>query len=72
MERKYSITEIDRMRWALLWLQPETHRHRTEHEWAIEVESRLRTHMQNGTDPDELEKQAVEYSDGEFDPANPY
>lgn len=58
MERKYSISEIDQMRRALEALA--SYRHQVFHpaERAAAVEDRLRTHMLNGTDPEELEEEA--------------
>ena len=54
-ERKYSIGEIDRMRKAIEWCYP-TGVPYLAAERAADVENRLRTYMQNGTDPEELEK----------------
>lgn len=49
-ERKYSIGEIDRMRKAIEWCYP-TGVPYLAAERAADVENRLRTYMQNGTDP---------------------
>lgn len=54
-ERKYSVAEIDRMRRSIRWSYP-TGISCYEHERAADIENRLRTYMQNGTDPEELEK----------------
>ena len=69
--RKYSVDELDRMRAALIERHPirevsfatlgmgesepteETYRRR--HEMSARVEDELRTHMLNGTNPDELD-----------------
>lgn len=57
-ERKYSVSELDRMRRDLYWLhRPQGSYRESEHN--AHLENILRTHMQNGTDPDEL-KAAVE------------
>lgn len=53
-ERKYSISELDRMRRALRWLKP----YRSEETTPLLIEDRLRTYMLNGTDPEELEQAA--------------
>jgi hypothetical protein len=52
-QRKYSVTEIDRMRYSVQCMymgpfNPEL------------VEGRLRTYMVNGTEPEELEQAATE------------
>jgi hypothetical protein len=52
-ERKYSITEIDRMRIAIRWSYPSGVYYSNER--TADIENRLRTYMQNGTDPEELE-----------------
>lgn len=49
-DRKYSISEIDRMRTAIAWIFP-----------SGDIENLLRTYMQNGTEPEELEKVLHEY-----------
>lgn len=50
-ERKYSVTEIDQMRFAMvrMYLGPDN---------PTLIEERLRTYMLNGTEPDELEEAA--------------
>lgn len=54
MERKYTVAEIDRMRKAIEWSYPcGVSFQRSERD--ADVENRLRTYMQNGTDPEELE-----------------
>jgi hypothetical protein len=55
--RKYSISEINRMRNAIAGCYPSGESYRAS-ERSAEVEDRLRTHMQNGTDPEELEAAA--------------
>lgn len=57
-QRKYSIDEIDSMRNSISWLQPSGIYHRGEREDQIERE--LRTHMLNGTSPEELRKKMQE------------
>jgi hypothetical protein len=52
-ERKYSVSEIDRMRRAItevVWDQ-----HWSPKTQAPVIEDRLRTYMLNGTEPEELE-----------------
>lgn len=56
-ERKYSLSEIDRMRTAVGFLC--SYGVRTPAE-AAACEDRLRTYMANGTDPEELERAADE------------
>lgn len=58
-ERKYSVAEIDRMRRALEWAYPTGVSYYAEQRGA-EIENRLRTYMQNGTEPSELEEVAQE------------
>jgi len=53
-ERKYSVSEIDRMRKAIEWSFP-TGVSYDAVDRAAEIEERLRTYMLNGTDPKELE-----------------
>jgi hypothetical protein len=57
-ERKYSITEIDRMRSAVYELMVGPHRRDRAYTFTPpdekHVEERLRTYMSNGTDPAEL------------------
>ena len=55
VERKYSVAEIDRMRRALERICTPTNRGYFPAEVEKRVEERLRTYMQNGTDPEELE-----------------
>jgi len=65
-ERKYSVAEIDRMRAALKIINPLSYRlpidqrdldvRERHHE--LMVEEWLRTHMLNGTGPEELEEAA--------------
>lgn len=52
-ERKYSVSEIDYMRTILGLSYPRGVPY-FEKERSAEIENRLRTHMQNGTTPDEL------------------
>jgi len=59
-ERKYSVSEIDKMREAILRLYPLGVPYRAN-ERAADAENRLRTHMQNGTGPEELERAAREH-----------
>jgi hypothetical protein len=60
-ERKYSVTEIDRMRKAIRHQFPLSYGGavgeplRLETKYDAHVEDRLRTYMMNGTDPDELD-----------------
>ena len=56
-ERKYSVYEIDRMRYAVKWLVNIGGR---ADEIARIHEEHLRTYMLNGTDPDELERRVEE------------
>jgi hypothetical protein len=51
--RKYAIAEIEQMRNALRWSYPSGVSY-YEKERSAEIENKLRTYMQNGTDPDEL------------------
>ena len=53
-ERKYSVSEMDRMRRTLSWLHRPGGPYR-QHEEDARMENILRTYMQNGTDPEELE-----------------
>jgi len=55
-KKKYSISDIDRMRNALRYLKIENMVPYYEEELAAAVEDQLRTHMMNGTDPHELEQ----------------
>lgn len=58
-ERKYSISEIDKMRGAVrLKLQPGPMQPYNGAELSARVEDRLRTYMLAGVDPDELVKEA--------------
>ena len=61
-ERKYSIDEIDRMRRSLEDLMTHWQYYGSGASGtppkAADVEEHLRTHMQNGTEPEELEAQA--------------
>lgn len=59
-EPRYSLSEIDRMRRALLTLVWQEVAYRREGQHEIVAEDRLRTHMLNGTPPDELERAASE------------
>lgn len=54
-ETKYSISEIDRMRSYLRVL--------TRQKSAEVIEDQLRTHMLNGTPPEDLKKAADEFRD---------
>jgi hypothetical protein len=65
-ERKYAIEEIDRMRKALESMYPFGVSFNSK-ERSAEVEDRLRTHMQNGTEPDELAKASSEYVGRQFE-----
>jgi hypothetical protein len=65
MSRQYSIKEIDQMRRSLRDMYPTGVSYKSS-ERAAEVEDRLRTHMQNGTDPADLEKAAREAMDQEI------
>lgn len=56
-ERKYSISEIDLMRKYIGCSYPAGVNY-LPHERTAEIEQRLRTYMQNGTTPEELEKHA--------------
>ena len=53
LARKYSVAEIDEMRRYVGALYPCGVSYRA-HDRAADVEDRLRTHMQNGTEPSEL------------------
>jgi hypothetical protein len=58
-EHKYSISEIDAMRQCLGWMfGSESYDPKQR---AAEVEDRLRTHMLNGTTPEELTKARDEW-----------
>lgn len=58
-ERKYSISEIDKMRGAVrLKLQPGPMQPYNDAELSARVEDQLRTYMMAGVDPDELVKDA--------------
>lgn len=52
--RKYTVDEIDAMREALSWRLLNIAGGRTPAERAAEIEDQLRTHIMNGTDPEEL------------------
>ena len=52
-EKKYSVSEIDRMRNIIRWSYP-CGVPFYEKERALDIELRLRTYMANGTDPEEL------------------
>lgn len=54
-ERKYSVGEIDHMRRCIRFSYPSGVSY-YEQERAAEIENRLRTYMQNGTDPRELDE----------------
>lgn len=53
--RKYSVNEIDRMRRAIGLSYPMDGSY-VQADRDADIESRLRTYMQNGTDPEELEE----------------
>lgn len=55
-ERKYSVAEIDRMRRAIECSYPGGAYYAEQR--SAEIENRLRTYMQNGTEPSELEEVA--------------
>jgi len=55
-QRKYSVDEIDRMRRAIEWSYGDGVFTMADRQ--ADVENRLRTHMINGTDPEELENEA--------------
>jgi len=55
MERKYSMSEIDRMRRAIRWSYP-TGVSFNGAERDADIENRLRTYMQNGTTVEEIEE----------------
>lgn len=66
-QRKYSISEIDRMRaalgtinmrWPPLYFSSEAERDLQPFYDAQKIEDQLRTYMQNGTEPEELEAEA--------------
>ncbi len=58
-ERKYSVSEIERMRDALRWILIQPGVTYYEDQKAAEIEEQLRTYMLAGTAPEELEaKQA--------------
>lgn len=57
LARKYSVDEINAMRRSLRAAYPSGVAY-YEKERSAEVEDRLRTHMQNGTEPSELEEAA--------------
>jgi hypothetical protein len=58
-ERKYSVSEIDRMRRAVALMMIGPCRN------GAEVEDRLRTYMLNGTDPEELDEAAKPHIEAE-------
>lgn len=51
-QRKYTVGEIDRMRSEIEWSYPSGPYNAIERN--ADIENRLRTHMQNGTTPEEL------------------
>ncbi len=57
-DRKYTVDELDRMRRAIERCYPSGVPYMAAQR-AAEVEDRLRTHMQNGTEPKELEEAAA-------------
>lgn len=59
-DRKYTVQEINRMRGAIWWLC-ETGWPYRQAERDADVENRLRTYMQNGTEPEELEQMASDH-----------
>lgn len=66
-QRKYSISEIDRMRSALEWSYGGGVYNAAAR--SAEVEDRLRTYMLNGTDPEELEERTASRRNAEHDAA---
>ncbi len=60
-EKKYSIVEINRMRIALCWINTPFNSGYYAEELDRKIEDQLRTHIQNGTSPEELEKASQEY-----------
>lgn len=62
VERKYLVGEIDRMREIIRWLYPDGVVY-AEMERAAEIELKLRTYMQNGTEPEELERALSDHFD---------
>lgn len=59
MQRKYSISEIDRMRVAISSGMSWSHGAKD----TPIIEDRLRTHMLNGTEPEELEAAAKDFEE---------
>lgn len=57
MARKYTVEEIDQMRKSIEWSYPSGVSYYPEQR-AAEVESKLRTYMQNDTSPEELAEMA--------------
>jgi hypothetical protein len=57
-ERKYSVSEIDKMRQAVDVLLTRNGVPFRKADRVVEIEQRLRTYMMNGTDPKELEEKA--------------
>jgi hypothetical protein len=62
MGRKYSVEEIDQMRRSIDTMMS-SHRSYDPVEQAKKIEERLRTYMLNGTEPDELKRNASEHFD---------
>lgn len=64
-ERKYSVAEIDDMRDSIRWSYPsDTAFYAKERD--ADIENRLRTYMQNGTDPEELREMRKQASDADY------
>lgn len=59
-DRKYSVNEIDRMRRAIHQRACQPGQSFSPQERNAMIEGMLRTYMQNGTDPQELEQEAAE------------
>lgn len=64
-ERKYLISEIDEMRGALKQMFPWNTSYYPAERSAV-VEDRLRTHMQNGTEPADLVQAAGEFNERQY------
>jgi hypothetical protein len=64
-ERRYTISEIDEMRESLSRMYPVGASYKSA-EREAQTEDRLRTHMQNGTDPDELKAASKDYCEKEI------
>jgi hypothetical protein len=60
-ERKYSVSEIDQMRKAVKAIYGSGIGNCTQAECCQMIEEHLRTYMLNGTDPEELEREAAEF-----------